>query len=162
MNITFECTKSYIFFEKVYSHTFLVINHTFIFKWYAAILFYVLNHTLIFKRYTVILFYLLNHTFLCTQSYLDFQKVYRDTIYLMCLIILWFSTGMLSQMFPNHTFLWVNDTFSHFGLQWGLCPTPRRDEHDPVAAVGTMEWHVCPREGWIITNITICTTDIEM
>ena len=91
MNITFECTKSYIFFEKVYSHTFLVINHTFIYKWYGAILFYVLNHTLIFKRYTVILFYLLNHTFLCTQSYIP-----------------WFSKGIpwyyLSHVF-NHTLI---------------------------------------------------------
>ena len=30
-------------------------------------------------------------------------------------------------MFPNHTFLWVNDTFSHFGLQWGLCPMTLED-----------------------------------
>ena len=93
----------------------------------GLILYYVLNHTLIFKRYTVILFYLMNHTMICTQSYLDFQKVYRDTINLMCWIILWFSKGMLSQMFPNHTFLWVNDTFSHFDRQWGLCPMTLED-----------------------------------
>jgi hypothetical protein len=91
------------------------------------------------------------NTFLCTESYLDFQKVYRDTIlfaesYLfMYSIIPWFSkgipwyylshvlnhtlfsTGMLSQMFPNHTFLWVNDAFSHFGLQWRLCPIGSHD-----------------------------------
>ena len=73
----------HFFFKGILTY-FFVMNHTFIFKKYTVILYYVLNHTLIFKRYTVILFYLMNHTMICTQSYLDFQKVYRDTINLMC------------------------------------------------------------------------------
>ena len=52
--------------------------------------------------------------FVLNQSYLDFQKVYRDTI--SCAESLIFKRYTVTLVeFPNHTFLWVNDTFSRYG-----------------------------------------------
>ena len=39
--------------------------------------------------------------------------------------------------------------------------TPRRDEHDPVAAVGIMQWHVRPQEGAPCGLLSVVYTTIN-